>query len=45
MARWENPVHHDPMAERTPAGRWGDAQEVGDVIGFLCAPESRFVAG
>jgi NAD(P)-dependent dehydrogenase (short-subunit alcohol dehydrogenase family) len=26
-------------------GRWGDPQELGDVIGFLCAEESRFVTG
>lgn len=42
---WENPELADPISARTPMGRWGDAQELGDVIGFLCAPESRFVTG
>ena len=42
---WEDPQYHDPIAARTPMGRWGDPQELGDVIGFLCAPESRFVSG
>jgi NAD(P)-dependent dehydrogenase (short-subunit alcohol dehydrogenase family) len=42
---WENPELADPISARTPMGRWGDPQELGDVIGFLCAPESRFVTG
>ena len=42
---WENEAHAGPIAARTPMGRWGDPQELGDVIGFLCAPESRFVTG
>lgn len=47
MARvmWENPELADPVSARTPMGRWGDPQDLGDVIGFLCAPESRFVTG
>lgn len=47
MARmmWENPELADPVSARTPMGRWGDPQELGDVVGFLCAPESRFVTG
>jgi NAD(P)-dependent dehydrogenase (short-subunit alcohol dehydrogenase family) len=47
MARvmWEDPKLADPISARTPMGRWGEAQELGDVIGFLCAPESRFVTG
>ena len=42
---WENADLADPIAARTPMGRWGEAQELGDVIGFLCAHESRFVTG
>jgi NAD(P)-dependent dehydrogenase (short-subunit alcohol dehydrogenase family) len=47
MARmlWEDEQQAAPISERTPMGRWGDPQELGDVIGFLCAPESRFVTG
>lgn len=42
---WDNPEMADPISARTPMGRWGESQELGDVIGFLCAPESRFVTG
>ena len=42
---WEDDALAEPVAQRTPMGRWGEAQELGDVIGFLCAPESRFVTG
>lgn len=47
MARmmWENPALADPVSARTPMGRWGDPEELGDVVGFLCAPESRFITG
>lgn len=47
MARmmWEDPVLAEPISARTPMGRWGEPQELGDVIGFLCAPEARFVTG
>jgi NAD(P)-dependent dehydrogenase (short-subunit alcohol dehydrogenase family) len=42
---WEDEAMAAPITARTPMGRWGDAAELGDVIGFLCAPESRFVTG
>ncbi len=42
---WEDPEQADPIAARTPMGRWGEPQELGDVVGFLCAPESRFITG
>jgi NAD(P)-dependent dehydrogenase (short-subunit alcohol dehydrogenase family) len=42
---WENPELAAPISERTPMGRWGDPQELGDVIGFLCSDASRFVTG
>lgn len=42
---WENDEMAAPISERTPMGRWGEAQELGDVIGFLCSPASRFVTG
>lgn len=47
MARvlWEDEAVAKPIADRTPMGRWGDPQELGDVIGFLCSPEARFVTG
>jgi NAD(P)-dependent dehydrogenase (short-subunit alcohol dehydrogenase family) len=45
---WENEEFAEFSAQitgRTPMGRWGEPQEVGDVIGFLCSPAARFVTG
>jgi NAD(P)-dependent dehydrogenase (short-subunit alcohol dehydrogenase family) len=42
---WEDEAAAGPIAARTPMGRWGDPLELGDVVGFLCAPESRFITG
>lgn len=42
---WEDENYARPILNRTPMGRFGDPQELGDVIGFLCAHESRFVTG
>lgn len=42
---WEDPALADPIAARTPMRRWGEPAEVGDVVGFLCSPEARFVTG
>ena len=42
---WEDAEISAQIAERTPMGRWAEPEELGDVIGFLCAPESRFVTG
>jgi NAD(P)-dependent dehydrogenase (short-subunit alcohol dehydrogenase family) len=35
----------DPVREATPLGRTGTAEEVADVILFLCSELSRFVTG
>jgi len=47
MARvlWENPAEHDPIAARIPTGHWAEPQMLGDVVGFLCSHESRYVNG
>lgn len=47
MARalWDNPELAAPIAARTPMGRWGEPDECGDVIAFLCSDQARFVNG
>ena len=42
---WEDEAYATPILARTPMARFGEPQDLGDVIGFLCAPESRFVTG
>lgn len=42
---WENAELAAPVVARTPMGRWGEPQELGDVVGFLCSHEARFVTG
>ena len=34
-----------PIEAATPLGRFGDPDEIADVIVFLCSPMSRFVTG
>ena len=48
---WEKRVQKDPEAMRAfvkreiPMGRFGTAEEQGDVIAFLCSPRASWVAG
>lgn len=42
---WTNPDLAAPITQRTPMGRWGEPEECGDVIAFLCSDAARFVTG
>ncbi len=42
---WTVPELMNAIAARTPMGRWGEPDECGDVIAFLCSREARFVTG
>jgi 3-oxoacyl-[acyl-carrier protein] reductase len=48
---WEKRVQRDPEGMRAfvqreiPWGRFGSAEEIGDVIAFLCSPRASWVAG
>jgi NAD(P)-dependent dehydrogenase (short-subunit alcohol dehydrogenase family) len=36
----------DPwIRSHTPLGRWGDPEDIADVVGFLASPASRFMTG
>ena len=41
----DDPVFSGWLCNRTPAGRWGQVEELGGAIVFLCAPASDFVNG
>ena len=41
----DEPTSADPIAAGTPLGRIGTADEVADVIVFLCSPLARYVTG
>ena len=41
----DDPVFSNWLCTRTPAGRWGQVEELGGAIVFLCAPASDFVNG
>lgn len=39
------PERHDAIAPRIPMGRWGQPEEIADVVAFLASNQSRYVTG
>jgi NAD(P)-dependent dehydrogenase (short-subunit alcohol dehydrogenase family) len=42
---YSNPVKSEPIVSRTPAGRWGEPQDVAGPVLFLCSEAAAFVTG
>jgi NAD(P)-dependent dehydrogenase (short-subunit alcohol dehydrogenase family) len=44
-ATWQNPVRADAIVARTPFGRWGQPQDIGGAVAFLCSDAAGFITG
>ena len=40
-----DPARLDQLSARIPAGRWGEPEDIGDVVVFLASPASAYVHG
>jgi NAD(P)-dependent dehydrogenase (short-subunit alcohol dehydrogenase family) len=40
-----DPVHNDPIVNRTPMGRWGTPSEVGEMVAWLLSEKAGFLTG
>jgi NAD(P)-dependent dehydrogenase (short-subunit alcohol dehydrogenase family) len=41
----DNPALNAQFVSRIPAGRWGDARDIGLLALYLCSPEASFITG
>lgn len=40
-----DPKRFDKILSRTPLNRFGNVEDISNVVGFLCSPESQFITG
>ncbi len=40
-----DPVRNQAILERIPAGRWGDAEDIGETAVFLSSPAAKYIHG
>jgi len=45
QALQDDPARSGPILQRTPLGRWGTPEDVGNVVAFLCTPAASFMTG
>jgi len=41
----EDPVRNEQILVRIPAGRWGEPEDIGGPVVFLCSPMARYIHG
>lgn len=45
QALQDDPARAGPILARTPLGRWGQPQDIANVVAFLCTPAASFMTG
>lgn len=45
QALWSDPSFNEWLKKRTPAGRWGQAQDLAASVAFLASDEANFITG
>ncbi len=45
QALWQDPAFDGWLKQRTPAGRWGQPQDISAAVAFLGSPEAGFITG